>query len=209
MNTARLGPLLAVATLALLAGCNTPTLLSLEGRACDTAPQLSRDNLVELGSSRGTAVVLDGTAPCVVTPAGPASYAVFALPEAAGPYRITVRSTLRGQAVIWPDTTVYGKDDRPRLHVESVREAAGAVVGSVTGQVGDRYLVVTSTPGTIGRREAIPTAAATPPIRLAATIIIPIIIPNGPVGPATDKLSAILAHSGRVTVTALPFVTVP
>ena len=84
---------------------------------------------------------------------------------------------MRGQAVIWPDATVYGRDDRPRLHIGSIREAAGAVVGAATGQAGDRYLVVTSTPSTVGRREAIPTADATPPIRLAAAVIIPIIIP--------------------------------
>ena len=209
MNTGRFSSLLVIPALAVMAGCSTPTVLSLDGRACDAAPTLSRDNQVELGSSRGTTVALDGTARCVMTPAGPATYAVFALPEVASPYRITVRSTLRGQSVIWPDATVYGRDDRPRLHIDSLREAAGAVVGSVTGQVGDRYVVVTSTPGTIGRREAIPTAAATPPIRLAATIIIPIVIPNGPVGPATNKLPAILAHSGRITVTALPFVSVP
>jgi len=193
----------------LLGGCSQPPLLSLSGRVCDAAPQLAAENQVPFGSAGGATVVLDANSRCVETPEGPATYAVFALPAAAGPYQITVRSRPRGISLLWPEATIYGQDNGPRRSITAFRSAAGAVVASARGEAGDRYVVVTSTPDTVGRREEIPTAANPAPIRLAATVIVPVIIPATPIGPTSNVLPAVLAHSGAVTVSAMPFVTVP
>ncbi len=87
--------------------------------------------------------------------------------------------------------------------------AAGALVGSARGEPGDRYVVVTSTPDSIGQSQDIPTAANSPSVRLAAATYVPIIIPASPDGPMTNAIQAVLAHSGVITVTAVPFITMP
>ncbi|WP_428487380.1 hypothetical protein [Rhodopila sp.] len=196
-------------SLMLLAGCSQPPLLSLADRVCDTAPRLMPGNEVSLGRGGSSTVIMDAASPCVETPAGRASYIVFALPADNSPYQITVRSHPRGGALISPEATIYGADDRPRREIGGFRGAAGTLVASTTGEPGDRYVVVTSTPDTIGVPRNVPTAGNPPPIRLAATIVVPIIMPASPAGPTTDIISAILAHSGAITVSANPFITLP
>lgn len=196
-------------SLMLLAGCNGPPLLSLADRTCDTAPRLMPGNEVSLGGRGSRTVTVDADSPCVETPKGRASYVVFTLPAAGSPYRITVRSSPRGRALILPEAKIYGADDRPRREIGGFRGAAGALVAGATGAPGDHYLVVASTPDAIGSSQSVPTAANPPPVRLAAAAGVPIILPAVPVGPMTDTISAILAHSGAITVSAVPFVTMP
>jgi hypothetical protein len=196
-------------SLLLMAGCSHPPLLSLAQRVCDAAPQLIPGNEVSFGRSGGKTVVVNAASPCIDTPAGRASYVVFALPATNDPYQITVRSSLHGTALIWPNSIIYGADDRVRLNIRDFRGAASNLVASARGEPGDRYVVVTSTPGTIGRPYDLPTALKLSPVRLAAAVYVPIILPATPVGPMTDRVPAILAHSGTITVSAMPFVTIP
>ena len=197
-------------SLALLAGCaSQPALFSLADRVCDKAPRLTSDHEVPLGRVGGRTAFVNASTPCVETPKGRVTYVVFALPAATSPYQITVRSRPRRGALISPEATIYGADDRVRREITGFRGAIGTLVASATGEPGDHYLVVTSTPDTIGRPQSVPTAANTPPIRLAAVVLVPIIIPAPAAGPRSDKIDAVLAHSGAITVSAVPFTTVP
>ena len=197
------------ASLTLLASCSPPSLLSLADRVCDKAPRLMPGNEVSLGRGGSKTVIVDASSPCVETPAGRASYVVFELPTVNSAYLITVHSHPRGGGLISPEAKIYGAGDQPRRDVSGFRGAAGALVASATGEPGDRYVVVTSTPATIGGPQNIPTATNPPPVRLAATVFVPIIIPPTPTGPTTDAVDTVLAHSGAITVSADPFVTVP
>ena len=196
-------------SLMLLSGCSHPPLLSLADRVCDKAPQLLPDNEVSLGRGGSRTVIVDAASPCLETPTGRASYIVFALPAASSPYQITIHSRPSGGALISPKAKIYGVDNRPRREIGGFRGTAGALVASATGEPGDRYVVVASTPDTIGGPQDVPTAANPPPIQLASTVIVPIIIPASPIGPVTETINVVLAHSGLITVSANSFVTFP
>lgn len=195
----------------LLAGCQRPPpVLDLAGRTCDAAPALGNAVPVPFGEARGARVTLAAGAPCLDLPEGRASYAVFALPASSAPYRITVRSLPGGAGMIWPDAAILTADGHSRARMADVRAAAGSIVATTRGEPTDRYVLVRSSPATIGTTPDIPTAGDPPPVRLAATVFIPVFIPPpGPLGPTTSKIQATLAHSGTITVSAMPYLTVP
>ena len=205
MKPARLLPLL----LPLLAACTPPPLLSLADRQCSTAPLLTAGHAVDLGHASGTTVIVDATSPCITTPKGPATYAVFKLPAVDSAYQLTIRSNPRGNGLLMPDAAIYGVDDRVRRAIADFRGAAGAMVASARAEPGDGYLVVTSSPATIGRIQTIPTADNPYPVRITAAVFVPLILPAAPIGPTSSALAPTLAHSGVVTVSAMPYLTLP
>ena len=194
----------------LLAGCQRPSaVLDLAGRTCDAAPALGNAVPVPFGEARGARITLAAGAPCLDLDAGRATYAVFALPASSTPYRITVRSLGGGAGMIWPDAAVLTADGHTRVRVTDFRTAASSIVATTRGEPADRYVLVRSSPTTIGTTPNIPTAGDPPPIRLAATVFIPVFVPPPALGPADSKVQATLAHSGTITVTAMPYLTVP
>ena len=195
----------------LLAGCQRPPpVLDLAGGTCDAAPVLANAVPVPFGEARGARVTLAAGAPCLDQAEGRAIYAVFALPASSAPYRITVRSLVGGAGMIWPDATILTANGHSRARMTDFRAAASSIVATTRGEPADRYVLVRSSPATVGMTPNIPTAANPPPIRLAAAVFIPIFIPPpGPLGPTTSKIQATLAHSGTITVSAMPYLTVP
>lgn len=203
--------LAALAASLLLAGCQHPPLvLDLAGGTCDAAPALGNAVPVPFGEARGARITLAAGAPCLNLDEGRATYAVFALPASSAPYRITVRSLAGGAGMIWPDAAILTADGHSRARMTDVRAAASSIVATTRGEPADRYVLVRSSPATIGTMPSIPTAANPPSIRLASTVFIPIFIPPpGPLGPTASKVQATLAHSGTITVSAMPYLTVP
>lgn len=206
----RVAPAALAATL-LLAGCQRlPPVLDLAGGTCDAAPALGNAVPVPYGEVRGARITVAAGAPCLNLDQGKATYAVFALPGSPAPYRITVRSIASGAGIIWPDAVILTADGRSRARMTDVRTAAGSIVATTRGESADRYLLVRSSPRTIGTTADIPTAGDPPPIRVAATVFIPIFVPPpGPLGPTASKVQATLAHSGTIIVSAMPYLTVP
>lgn len=206
----RLAPAVLIASW-LLAGCqSSPPVLDLGAGLCDAMPALDHAAGVPFGDVRGARVTLGAGAPCLEREGSRATYAVFALPVSSAPYRITVRSLVSGTGIIWPDAEILTGDGHPRARMSAFRTAAGSIVGTTRGEPADRYVVVRSSPATIGTTPDIPTAANPPPIRLAAAVFIPIFIPPpGPLGPTSSTVKATLAHSGTITVSAMPYLTVP
>lgn len=200
----------AIALPLLGAGCMAPPpILSLEARSCTASVQLAPASEVSFGVASGTTMMVDATAPCFETPAGRASYAVFRLPVATEPFQITVRSSARGLALLLPKAEIYDAQDRPRAAIDGFRAVRGALVASARGLPGDRYVVVASSPASVGLQRSMPTAGDPRPVRVAAAVFVPVLIPMQPTGPTTDQTGAVLAHSGSVTVTAMPYVTLP
>lgn len=207
MSSVRAG---AIALPFLLMGCvPPPPVLSLASRPCTAAVQLAPATEVPFAVASGTTVTVDATAACVETPSGRASYVVFRLPAATAPYQITVRSAARGLALMLPKAEIYDAQDRPRGEIDGFRGMREALVASARGLPGDRYVVVASSPASIGLQRSMPTAAVTRPVRVAAAVFVPIVIPMQPTGPTSDQVGVVLAHSGSVTVTAMPYVTLP
>lgn len=203
--------LAALAASLLLVGCQRPPpVLDLAGGTCDAAPALGNAVPVPFGEDRGARITLAAGAPCLDLDEGRATYAVFVLPASSAPYRITVRSLAGGAGMIWPDAAILTADGHSRARMTDVRAAASSIVATTRGEPADRYVLVRSSPATIGTTPNIPTAANPPPIRLVSTVFIPIFIPPpGPLGPTASKVQAILAHSGTITVSAMPYLTVP
>lgn len=201
----------ALAAAFLLAGCQPPpVVLDLAGATCDAVPNLGNAVPVLFGEARGARTTLAAGAPCLNLDEGKATYAVFALPASTAPYRITVRSLARGAGIIWPDAAILTADGRSRARMTDVRTAAGGIVATTRGEPADHYVLVKSSPATIGTTPDIPTAGEPPPTRVAALVFIPIFVPPpGPLGPTASKVQATLAHSGTIIVSAMPYFTMP
>lgn len=206
----RVAPAALVAAL-LLAGCQPPPLvLDLAGGTCEAVPNLGNAAPVPFGEARGARITLAAGAPCLNLDEGKATYAVFSLPASAVPYRITVRSLPSGAGTIWPDATILTADGRARARMTDFRTARSGIVVTTRGEPADRYVLVKSSPTTIGTTPDIPTAGEPPPIRMAALVFIPVFIPPpGPLGPTASKVQTTLAHSGTIIVSAMPYVTMP
>ena len=78
-------------------------LITLGDRSCVTAPDLSlAAQLVYAGREQNWDIIVDGTAHCVQTGAGPVLYRAFRLPETSEPYILTLASVPTGGSVLLP-----------------------------------------------------------------------------------------------------------
>jgi hypothetical protein len=207
----RASPLAALALAALgLAGCAatappTPALLSLDGRPCAAAPALDPASPVAMRKPMepyaGATAEIDGRGACLVDPGGARSlYVVFALPESAEPYVISVASVPLGETILAPRVLVLdargavlrerGRDD---FAFRGTRLEAG-----LRAYPGDRFLVVASDPASVGRRDTqvVGQIQSTPVCSMYGCFY---------VNTGAERSGAyVYAHNGRVVVAAEP-----
>lgn len=142
-----------------LAGCAAPPpLLDLSGRACAASPDLISAAPVALSDPRHPDTVklrIDATAPCLETPQGKSLYGAFRLPDSTVPFMIAVRSVPLGEGLFVPrllllDGTGAVAREIGRDELEFRGDTLTALIRS---HPGERYLVVASTPQSIGQSE--------------------------------------------------------
>jgi hypothetical protein len=133
-----------------------PPLLELGDRNCVTEPNFSGAQQVILDEEKPTKVTLDSYASCW-QPAGRSRdvYAAFDLPAAmAEPYILSVTSVPIGEGLFAPRLILFdskGKITREIQHSAFTFHGAALYVG-IRVHVGERFLVVASNAGSIGKQ---------------------------------------------------------
>jgi hypothetical protein len=150
----------AVALALLLSGCagssGPPPITSLEDRGCAPTPDLSTARPVFLSADKPVTVDLDRGAACLALADGSRGvYAVFALPESATPYLVTVASLPQGETLFSPRATVL---DASGAMVQELPRGAfmfhGATLSVAFRTHGqERFVVVTSDSGSVGQQQ--------------------------------------------------------
>ncbi len=157
-HRSQLGLLVA---LAMPGGCAAaaPPLLDISAHSCASAPDLVAARPVALGDPQHPGEVvptIDEHAPCVDGAAGKSLYASFQLPESSQPYIISVRSTPLGAGIFAPRLMLF--DGQGSLKREVPRDAfvyrGDALSVLIRSRPDERFLVVASTPQTVGQSTA-------------------------------------------------------
>jgi hypothetical protein len=205
--------LTALVGVACLAGCAQPDppLLTLTGRSCDVAPVLSAAIPVPFDERRGATATFGASSPCLAAGGGrTVTYAVFQLPDTQESFQVTVASEVVGKAVVMPQASVYNASGTV---VRTI--AAGDFRPTITGftaglrtRAGDKLLLVSADPATIGEPTTLRLSARDIGTQVAATVFIPIII-AAPVYDQQKQHAATLSLNGLVRVSAAPIPIVP
>lgn len=141
------------------AGCvTTPPLrpvVRLDDRLCATAPPLVTDRVTPLLFDKELTVELDQEFACLEGRDGKRrSFVVLALPERPDSYILGVTSTPRGTTLLSPrmqvlDATGVVLRERPR---DAFMFHGTALYAGMRAYPGDRYLLITSDPDTVGQQ---------------------------------------------------------
>ncbi len=208
--------ILAASLLLAVSACShlaAPPVLTLGQRVCDAQPVL--DGAVAVPFDQAGAVVKLGASSRCLQPSPTApgvTYAVFRLPDAPQPYNVTVASVAADNAVVSPVLSVYGDDGSIRRTVPPAAFRAG-VYGFETGlraQPGDRILVVTADPASLGHQQTLRLSLRDQGgVQTAAAVIVPIIIFVPHVRPGLTQQDVTLALNGTIRVAATPVTRVP
>ncbi len=136
----------------------SPPVVSLEGRQCEARPNLSTARQVELEARRATVVEVGADTPCWNDngKTGNAAYAVFALPQAPNPYMVRVSSAPHGNAILMPRVQILNESGAVvrEMGRQDMQFRSGALGTVARIQPGQRYLVVSSDPQSVGERNA-------------------------------------------------------
>lgn len=202
----------ALSLAAALAACARPDppLLTLSGRVCDVAPVLTNAAPVPFDSRAGVSVTLGANTPCLDTGGGRSvTYAVFRLPDATGPYQLTITSAVVGNAVVAPRATVYDAAGAVlrTLPPSEFRQGIAGFTAGLRSQGSERLLLVSADPATIGQPTTLRLSAREIGTQLAAAAVIPIIIAV-PVYDQTRERGVTLSLNGVVSVSAVPIATI-
>ena len=144
-----------------LAGCATPPpdlppLLSISENNCDSVPNLAGAiptvATVEGDDVKPAGVTLDIGSHCLNNKDGKALYAVFALPDG-GPYTVSLGSVPVGRAIFAPRASILDAQGTPvrDLPVTGFMFRGDAFTTLYRSHPGERYLLVTSDPATVGK----------------------------------------------------------
>ncbi len=200
------GAALAALLLLLLAACGGPKvapLVSLDGRACATGPELITAYPVALDAGKETKVaIVAADLRCIQAADGTrSSYVAFSLPISPARYLVTVRSEPLDQTLFSPRILLLdGLGNPVRELPRSVFMFHGKTLyAGVQADPGERYLVVASDPASIGEQVS----------QLKASVQDTYVsFANGGYGEwhmGAEKTSVLVfAHNGSISVTAQP-----
>jgi hypothetical protein len=128
---------------------------SLDGMPCASAPDLAAASPLQFNPEKAAELTIDGATNCLQPPgAARRVYAVFLLPDSTDPYFVTVSSVLKGRTLLSPRMMILdaqGKVLRERDQDAFTFRGAALSAGLRT-YPGDRYLLVTSDPASVGRQ---------------------------------------------------------
>jgi hypothetical protein len=155
-STIRLLPLAMLAALA--GGCAKPPppvpSLSLLGRACVEKPDLASANAVPLADNKPVSVTLDDKTPCIEAPGlGKVAYVAFSLPQSNDEYILSVTSVPIGEGRFSPRLALLDSNGNKLRDIPAdMFMAHGASLhAGLRPHRGERYLIVSSDPDTIGQ----------------------------------------------------------
>ncbi len=183
---------------------DVPPILSLDGRACATGPELVTAHPVPLDGGKETkvAVSTDADIACMQSADGTrSSYVAFSLPTSPGRYLVTVKSMPVGQTLFSPRILLLDGLGHPvrELSRDVFMFHGATLYAGVQATPDERYLVVASDPPTVGQQVS----------QLAgSTQVNGYPVPGGGsfimhTGSEAIK-TLILSHNGNLSVTAQP-----
>jgi hypothetical protein len=132
---------------------NIQLITTLAGRTCAQVLDLSAPvALAYSGRQKSQDVVIDGSAPCIQTSAGPALYRVFQLPAADAPYVVTVGSEPSDSALLSPRVLLLDSQGTVKRQFagDDLRYQGDALSARFRGHGDETYLVIESDPSVIG-----------------------------------------------------------
>ncbi len=152
--------LLAAMPIAALAACMPkpppPPILSLEGRQCTPLPDLTTAKPL-LVDDKAVSVTLDDKTGCLdVHAAKKLVYVAFDLPAAPAPYLLSVTSTPIGEGLFSPRLTLLDAAGKPvrEIPADAFLPHGSALHAGLRPHDGERYLIVSSDPETIGQSKS-------------------------------------------------------
>ena len=141
---------------ALAAGCAKPPppTLSLAGRTCVDRPDLVSAKTVPLADDKPVKVALDDKTPCLEIPgAGKAAYVAFGLPQTGDEYMLSITSVPIGEGRFSPKLVLTDGDGKTVRDIppDMFMAHGTALRAGLRPHPGERYLIVSSDPQTIGQ----------------------------------------------------------
>jgi hypothetical protein len=201
-STIRLLPLVALT--ALIGACAKPPpppTLSLAGRNCMEKPDLGSATAVPLADGKPVSVTLDDKTACIEAAGlGRAAYVAFSLPQSDQDYMLSVTSTPVGEGRFSPWLALLDADGKKLRDIPpDMFMAHGASLhAGLRPHPGERYLIVSSDPETIGQTKSQIADGTRVQYAYAPGILIP--IHTG----YENSVAITNAYNGIVTVTAQP-----
>lgn len=149
------------AAFGLLSACAAPPppLLDISTHACAPQPDLVSALPVKLSDPIRPDMVnlrIDDTARCLQTTQGPSLYGAFALPADAMPMMLAVRSVPVGEGLFVPHLLLLDGTGAVQREVEqsALQFRGETLTAFIRLHPGERYLVVGSTPQTVGQTDS-------------------------------------------------------
>ena len=155
-----LRPILLAMLAALAGGCAKPPpmpTLSLEGRSCTDKPDLAAASAVPLENDKPVSVMLDDKAPCLqAAGAAKVTYAAFSLPQSTEEYVLTIISAPIGEGRFSPRMALLdaGGDTLREIPPDMFMARGTALRAGLRRHSGERYLVISADPDTIGQTKS-------------------------------------------------------
>lgn len=182
-----------------------PPVTSLGDRACSDQPFLGDAKPVVLDRDKSVTVKLDGTAPCWQAADGAKSiYSAFALPQNGEPVLLSVTSDPIGVGLFAPRVLLLDETDRVvrELPRDSFMFHGSSLYLGIRLHPGERYLVVASDTGSVGRQfdHTVETTRVTEGSAVSASGGVFFSIHTG----ADSTTTYTYSYNGTVTVTAQP-----
>lgn len=148
----------AVAALALLAGCAPPPppLLDISTHACSNVPDLVDALPLPLSDALHPNTVelrIDDSARCLQTAQGKSLYGAFRLPDSTAPMMVAVRSVPVGEGLFVPHLLLLDGTGASQREIgqDSLQFRGNTLTALIRVHPDERYLVVASTPKTVGQ----------------------------------------------------------
>jgi hypothetical protein len=126
----------------------------LEGRQCSDAPDFTTTKILSLTDGKPIIVTLDGNTPCLIANGGQKiTYVSFELPRSEEEYILSVDSSPIGEGLFSPKLTLLDADKKTLREVsaDAFMAHGAALHAGLRPHVGERYLLVSSDPNTIGQ----------------------------------------------------------
>lgn len=190
-------PLLAALALSACVTNSPPPVTKLAAVNCVEAPVTAAARELPFAAEEATRIALSETSPCITTPTGPAVYEAVRLPRLDAPYLVSIGSIVQGAALFSPRLTILGEDGQMLRQIprESFNFRGAAFDATLRIAPGDRFLLITSDPDTVGKDMSQMVSSVSQSV-VCAPWCVPIYRGND-----SQRLST-FAHNGVVTLRA-------